>query len=301
MSVQFIKSTKETASGRSGEESSLVAEGTGSDELDKLIEIAGYSYDPKQDIFYSTMDPWQREIGYCRLYDEAAAPLGMIIDCEPISFEYLNKKWMIGFWKGQYDLVTGCEIGVYTGAVDLNLLGLFSGVYYTCASNTDLLQMSYTLYKNGKTLFTRKGRHWWLTGFKLGEFSEPSELTMDINITLHNLLMRDAFVTGLWNAGYSLDEFTRSGNTISFRFDLPHTPPPITRTTATDWIIQRKNEKLCTEYQNITGTSNTVQDKVTAIKNIAPEIYDRIIRIGKSKQFYEILSSPLRQTQALPN
>jgi len=66
------------------EEFSVVPEGTGNDELDKAIEIAGYSYDPKQDIFYSTMDPWQRDIGYCRLYDELAAPLGMIIDCEPI-------------------------------------------------------------------------------------------------------------------------------------------------------------------------------------------------------------------------
>lgn len=303
MSVQIINSNKETVSEGNGEEPSLVLapEGTGSDELDKAIEIFGYSYDPKQDIFYSTMDPWQRNIGYCRLYDEAAAPLGMIIDCEPIYFEYLDKKWMIGFWKGQYDLVTGCEIGVYTGALDLNILGLFSGAYYTCASNADLLQMSYTLKKNGKTLFTREGKHWWLTGFKLGEFSEPSELTMDINITLHNVIMRDAFVTGLWNAGYSLDEFTRNGKTISFTFGIPHTPPPITRTTAIDWIIQRKNEKLCTKYQDITGTSNSIQDKVKAIEKLAPEIYDKIIKIGKSKQLYEMISSRLRQTPPLPS
>ena len=72
--------------------SSAFLEGTGNDELDKAIEIAGYSYDQRQDIFYSTMDPWQRDIGYCRLYDELAAPMGMIIDCEPIHFEYLGKR-----------------------------------------------------------------------------------------------------------------------------------------------------------------------------------------------------------------
>src|SRR5665647_1009964 len=103
MSVQIIKSKDETVTWRNGAVFNVVPEGTGSDELDKAIEIAGYSYDQKQDIFYSTMDPWQRDIGYCRLYDELAAPLGMITDCEPIHFEYLEKKWMIGFWKGQYD------------------------------------------------------------------------------------------------------------------------------------------------------------------------------------------------------
>lgn len=270
---------------------SIATEGTGNEELDKAIEIAGYAYDPKQDIFYSTMNPWQRNIGYCRLYDEAAAPLGMIIDCEPIHFKYHEKEWMIGFWKGQYDLVTGAEIGVYTRSVNLNLLGFLGGAYYDCVSNTDLLKMSYTLKKNGVTLFTREGEHWWLTGFKLGEFSNPSELTMDITITLHNVSMRDAFVTGLWNAGYPLNGFTRDGATVSFTFGSPHTPPPITRTPSTDRIIQRKNELFCEKYREITGSSNNIRDKVKDIEEQAPEMYDKIIGIGKPKQLYEVFSS----------
>jgi len=218
----------------------------------------------------------------------------MIIDCEPIYFEYLEKKWMIGFWKGQYDLVTGAEIGVYTKAVDLKILDYFSGAYYDCVSNTDLLEMSYTLKKNGLTLFTREGKHWWLTGFKLGEFSNPSELTLAINITFHNVAMRDAFVSGLWKAGYTLDEFARDGNTISFTFGIPHTSQPITRTPTTDQIIQRKNQLLCKKYQAITGKSNNLQDKVEAIKDQAPEMYDKIIRTGKSKPLYETVSGLTR-------
>jgi len=288
MSVHLINS-RDAVTWRNGAVINVVPEGTGSDELDKAIEIAGYSYDQKQDIFYSTMDPWQRDIGYCRLYDEVAAPLGMILDCEPIRFEYLEKKWLIGFWKGQYDLVTGAEIGVYTRADDLNILG-FSCAYYDCVSNTNLLKMSYTLKKNGNTLFTRVGEHWWLTGFKLGEFSDPSELTMDITITLHNVSMRDAFVTGLWNAGYPLDEFTRNGATVSFTFGSPHTPPPITRTPTTDRIIQRKNELLCEKYQDITGTSTNIRDKVKAIEEQAPDMYAKIMRTGNSK-VYETFSS----------
>jgi hypothetical protein len=288
MSVQIVKSEALITSN----ELSIFPEGTGSYELDKAIEIAGYALDQKQDIFYSIMEAWQREVGYCRLYDILAAPFGMIIDSEPIYFEYHNKKWMIGLWKGQYDYVTGAEIGIYTKAADLNFLGL-SGAYYNCASNDELLRMSYILKKNGETLFTRKEKHWWLTGFKLGEFSEPRELTMDITITLQNISMREAFVTGLWNAGYTLDEFTINGATVSFTFDRPHTPQPFTRIPATDRIIQRKNEILCNKFLELTGESATIRDKVKTIQESAPDLYTKMIRTGNIKELYKMFSTRL--------
>lgn len=288
MSVRIL----ESGAFRTDDKLSILSEGTGSDQLDRAIEIAGYALDHKQDIFYSIMDPWQREVGYCRLFDILAAPFGMIIDCEPIYFEYQNKKWMIGLWKGQYDYVTGAEIGIYKKAMELNFLG-FSCAYYNCASNNELLKMSYTLKKNGETLFTRKEKHWWLTGFKLGEFSEPSELTMDITITLQNISMREAFVIGLWNAGYGLDEFSINGASVSFTFDRPHTPQPFTRIPFTDRIIQRKNEILCDKFLEITGESATIRDKVKTIQEFAPELYAKMIRLGNVKELYKMFSSRL--------
>lgn len=266
----------------------LLPQGTGDYELDKVLENAGYCYDPIQDIFYSTLDPWQRKTGYCRLYDEVAAPMGMIIDAEPIYFEYQNKKWMIGLWKGQYDLVTGGEIGIYTGSFDLDLPGVFNGIFYHSVSDDELLPMSFTLKKNGETLLRRQGKHWWLTGFKLGEFSEPSELTMEIGITLDNEIMRDAFVSGLTRAGYSTSELTIYGNTVRFIFDVPHTAQPMTRTTATDWIIQRKNKLLCDKYQEITAPYTNFVDKIKVIEVQAPELYNLAMKIGKNKQFYDM-------------
>ncbi len=59
--------------------------------MDKAIVAAGYAYDNKQDIFYSKIDAWQRQMGYCRLYDEAASLMGMVVDSEPVFFEYNNK------------------------------------------------------------------------------------------------------------------------------------------------------------------------------------------------------------------
>ncbi len=149
--------------------------------------------------------------------------------------------------------------------------------------------MSFVLKKNGKNLFTRKGKHWWLTGFKLGEFSEPSELTMDTEIIFDNIIMRDAFVGGLRNAGYSDNQIARNGNKVSFIFDIPHTPQPFSRIPKIDKIIQQKNKLLCDQYQAITGPSDNVRDKIKALEEQAPEIYKKVIKIAKAKKSYERL------------
>lgn len=259
------------------------------DALNEAIENAGYSYDPDQEIFYSNMDPWQRKMGYCRLYDEASAPLNMIIDCEPIYFEYGGKRWLIEFWKGQYGMTSGGEIGVYTTEEsDLDIPGFFNGTFYNCASNSDRLYMSYSLVKNDELLFARNDKHWWLTGFKLGEFSEPSELTMYLTIALKDTVMRKAFVNGLKKAGYSDNEIFIDRNIVGLVFDKTHTPQPITRAPESDWLIQRKNELLCNKYQEITGPYDNFPNKMSAIREKAPEIYDAILDIGKSKALFEM-------------
>ena len=77
------------------------------------LSIAGFSYDAQKDLFYSTKNAWQKNFGYTHLYDVAAPIFRMIIDTEPIKFFYDNKNWLITFWKGQYGIVTGAEIGIY--------------------------------------------------------------------------------------------------------------------------------------------------------------------------------------------
>jgi hypothetical protein len=247
--------------------------------IDKGIEIAGYGYDLEQDIFYSNMNAWQRNMGYNRLYDEASAPFGMIVDCEPIYFEYKDKIWLIELWKGQYDLNTGCEVGVYIADKPiLNIPEVYKFMFYNCASDEERLTMSFSLKKNGTTLFSRDDKHWWLAGFKLGEYSEPSELIMYLNITLKDEPMCKAFVEELKNIGYIENkEFIVNGNTVGLTFDKPHTPQPITRTEQTDKIIQIKNKALCDKYNDITKIYNNVADKINAIQKQAPEIYAEIV------------------------
>ncbi|NLU27396.1 MAG: DUF4474 domain-containing protein [Hungateiclostridium thermocellum] len=255
--------------------------------LNQSFAIAGYAYDEKQDIFYSTKDAWQRKFGYCRLYDEAAAPLGMIVDCEPIHFEYKGKRWLIQFWKGQYDLPTGAEVGVYaTDKPDINIPGLFKGTFYNSIKDDEFLWMSFNLKKNGKVLFERGDRHWWLTGFKLGEFSQPWELTMEITITLKDAVMCSAFIDGLKRAGYTNKEIKRYGNSVRVIFDKPRTPQPFTRTKVTDEIIQKKNKLLCDLYNEVTKGCVTLEEKIAAIREKAPELYQHILGLGRPKELY---------------
>lgn len=276
------------ATNTSGRERSRQPQGTGDSDLDQIIENAGYAYDPVQDMFYSTVNPWQRRVGYSRLYDEASASMGMIIDSESIFFDYNDQKWMIGFWKGQYDLVTGGEIGLYKGAFHLTLPGIFSGMFYKSVSDTEMIPMSFVLKKNDRVLLSRDDTHWWLTGFKLGEFSQPSELSMEISLTFPEQAMLNAFLSGLEQAGYSAQEYSISGNSIQINFFSPHTIQPKTRSTTTDSLIQMKNKLLCDKYLQLTAPYDNIRDKMKAIESQAPDLYKTVLRIGKSKEFYEL-------------
>ncbi len=257
-------------------------------ELNQEIFPFGFAYEPYQDIFYSLMNPWQRDLGYCRLYDEASAALSMIIDSEPIRFEYNGRKWLIEFWKGQYGMNTGGEVGIYyTNGPDLNIPGVFNGTFYFCVKDEDCINMSFAFRKNGNLLFTRSGYHWWLTGFKLGEFSKPSELSMDILLDLYDKRMATAFVEALKKAGYNDKEYVLQGRRVTVRFDKPHTKQPITRTAFTDFLMQRNNESFCNSYNYLTEAYTDTIDKLEIVRKESPDMYNKVLSIGKPKAAFE--------------
>ncbi|WP_034863188.1 DUF4474 domain-containing protein [Ruminiclostridium cellobioparum] len=261
----------------------------GGGSIDELIGTAGYAYNQTNDLFFSTMYAWQRSMGYCRLYDEAAAPLGMIIDSEPIRFSYAGRRWLIEFWKGQYGMTTGCELGVYSSQwPDLNIPGVFDGTFYTCASNEDRLYMGFVLYKNGEELFNRKGRHWWLTAFKLGEYSEPSELSMDVYITLKSRGMRDAFLKALQRAGYKEGDYEVRKNTVALFYDKPHSRQPYTRSAVTDKMMLAQLKRNCDVYQTLTKGYTSMKDKIKAVKEGSPELYTELFKIGKTASIFSV-------------
>jgi len=256
--------------------------------LNEEIKPLGFAYDPDQDIFYSILNPWQRKFGYCRLYDEACAPLSMIIDCEPITFEYAGRKWLIEFWKGQYGMNTGAEVGIYYSKLPaINVPGIFSGNFYFCPKDDECINMSFTLRKNGNLLFSRSGHHWWLTGFKLGEYSKPSELSMEIILELYDYKMAMAFVEALKKEGYTEHEYKIQANKVMVIYDKPHTRQPLTRTVFTDYIMQRNNESLCNTYNYLTRSYTDTLDKLDVLRNENSFMYNKVLALGKPREVFE--------------
>jgi hypothetical protein len=72
------------------------------------------------------------------------------------------------------------------------------------------------------------------------------------------------------------------------KIDRAHTKKPYTRKPETDWVNQRKNEKMCDMYQKITKPYNNFPDKIKAIQEQAPELYGKVINIGKTRQFFGV-------------
>ncbi|MGN1083756.1 MAG: DUF4474 domain-containing protein [Lachnospiraceae bacterium] len=111
-------------------------------ELNRDLEPFGFLYDETQDKIYSAMNPWQREVGYCKLYDDATLAMNMAIQCEPIYFNYDNRRWLIEFWKGQYGMSTGGEVGIYvTDKEDISVSGVFQGPFFECVKDEERIPL----------------------------------------------------------------------------------------------------------------------------------------------------------------
>ena len=113
----------------------------------KLVRIKNFAYyNTTKNIFYYSINAPQRNFGYCDFYDNAAGIFGMDIEWLTAYFFYDKKKWRIQFWKGTYgkfygfDISTGAEIGVYYKNENSMLN------FYKCASNSNTLKMSFTLF-----------------------------------------------------------------------------------------------------------------------------------------------------------
>jgi hypothetical protein len=255
-------------------------------DLEEFIEKTGYAYDKEQDIFYSVLDPWQRKYGYCSLYDDAAAPLGMVFHSEPIRFEYGGKRWLIEFWKGQYGITAGAEIGLYnTTWPDIDLPG-FNGTFYYSADDGERLHMAYTLFKDEQAYFRREGEHWWLTGFRLGDFAKPEDLTMEASITFRETEMLRAFVNAMTEAGYEDSEIDVSGETVSFVFSTPRTEQPITHKGLIARMTLARNRRFVRDFKKITEGCDNIAELLTTLKAKSPPLYTLATQTGRYRSAY---------------
>lgn len=247
--------------------------------LNKLVEPLGYWYDPRQDIFSSTPDAWQKIYGYAEIYNHAAPFFNMIFDCQPVYFNYDGKTWLIEFWKGQYGINTGSEVGIYRAdsivppaARDMTL--------FHAVKEEEYLEFFTRLRKNCCPIASLREEHWWLTIFSMGCFSRPKELSLDISIRFPDLDMRDAFLDAMLKTGYDLEDFYICCTTVSFTFRSSHRHVCFPKRLFC-CLVQLKNRLFCRLYRFVTRSFQNSCDKLLYLYFYLPFVFRRMLRLRR--------------------
>ncbi len=251
--------------------------------LSDLITPFGYAYDEQQDIFTSRIDAWQRHYGYCTLFDATAPFFQMVFDCEPVYFNYKGCTWMIEFWKGQYGINTGCEVGVYKADRLLRPSERKHTLFYG-VSGCEMLPLEIRLCKNGRPLFALSKCHWWLTGFCMGMFSKPRELQLTVSITFPNCDMMHAFTEALQENGYCQNTFCIEDHTVTLFFDIPESPQPCRHFRLRRAIAQCMNRLFCWIYRRITRPFCKNIDRLLYLYYFLPFAFRKMITIRKPRK-----------------
>ena len=192
--------------------------------LNSLAGTVGYLYDYNQDIFVSRQDAPQKLFGYTTLYDISAPYLNMVFDYETIYFDYNRRTWLIEMWKGQYGINSGCELGIYYADTVISP-DEYAGTLFKAVEPGDMLEISLKLNRcttkrcrQYTNLGNVRTRHWWLTIFNMGTFTNPVELFVNASIRFRDYTMMyrflDSFEKTLPYTTYKI-----SGLTVYFTFD----------------------------------------------------------------------------------
>ncbi len=128
--------------------------------------IFGYYLDLDNNLVYTGIDVWQREMGFNIFYDIFCylTPFFFHYTTQRIKFVYEGKDWMFQIWKGRYAIANGGELGIYTRDESED------GSFYNCGSDEDMLVMSIAVYHGDELIFKRDPMlHWWVTGFAVAD------------------------------------------------------------------------------------------------------------------------------------
>lgn len=252
--------------------------------LNELTKPFGFTYTPCQDLFTSRADAWQRELGYCELYDRSAPLAQMVIDCEPFYFDYKDRTWLIELWKGQYGINTGAEIGIYHADTLLSPKE-YSTALFQAADNEEMLEMSMELFAGRQQLFYCYKRHWWLTGFLMGCFSHPADLTLKASIQFPEPAMLEAFLNAVIQRGYPKCAYCVEGTSITLIFRHPYYTQPCQLLPLSCSFSQWKNKCFCRLFLWITQPFVCSVDQLLYLYELLPFAFRRTIQICKPRRY----------------
>lgn len=254
------------------------------DILGRLIGPFGYCYMPSQDIFSTVIDAPQRMFGYTALFDRYASHFNMAIDCMPVYFDYGERTWLIEFWKGQYGIHTGCEVGFYKA--DSLVPSIFrKTALFGSVDDVEMLPMSLRFFYKKDEIARVCRTHWWLTAFKMGAYSEPEDLWVEIGITFPCGEMLNAFTKALneqWDADYDV-----CGMQVLIRYEECSTCKLVSLQKFFFRFCQWRNRILCRLFLWVTKPFCTGIDRVLCLYYYLPPLFWCIFRDKKRKKCCE--------------
>ena len=247
--------------------------------LNELVYPFGYDFRCNCGFFSSTVAAPQKQAGYTWLYDYMAPRFQMVFDSLPVYFDYRGRTWLIEFWKGQYGINTGAEIGIYH-ADTIIPESAYRTARFSCAEEHEMLDCSFRLCRNENECICNSGRHWWLTAFLVGCFSKPSCLTLEACICFPNREMLSAFIDGMKRIGCPEDCLSVRGLSVCFVFRKDTSKYNlITRFWRS--FSQWKNRIFCKLYLWVTRPFSCTEDRVLYLYYYLPSAFRRLLRLHR--------------------
>ena len=248
--------------------------------LCSLLSPFGYLYDASQDLITTKNDAWQRSLGYTALFDRAAVSFHMVFDCLPVYFDYAGRTWLIEFWKGQYGLSTGAEVGVYYTDRILSEEE-YPRARFQAVSDPNMLPLAFELTGRASRYARLSRRTWWLTSFSPGCFTDPSDLTLHLSLVFPDCEMMRCFLDGLLRTGFCKDCLQCCGTSVHLCFHRG----PARRISCFRRIVrscaQLQNRFSCWLYRTVTGMFCLTLDRLVYLYFLLPTAFRRLLRIRR--------------------
>jgi len=251
--------------------------------LNQVMEPSGFCYSPSQDIITSRTDAWQRQFGYCSLYDKTAVHFSMVFNCEPVYFNYNGCTWMFEFWKGQYGISAGSEAGLYYADRILNPWE-YEKTLFKSVPDSEMLPLCITAFYKGTALFTAKQPHWWLAGFCPGRYCEPEDLAIQVSVTFKNATMMYSFLQGLVQTGYIKCGISICDLTVTFIIAKPFSCQPYNKRHIKAKWVQFKNRFFCRLYMWVTKPFECTIDKILYLYYFLPFAFRHMLCMKRSRK-----------------
>ena len=250
--------------------------------FDGIIEPFGYKYLPSQDLFSTRINSPQREFGYSALYDKGAPHINLIFDSLPVYFDYRGRTWLLEFWKGQYGINTGAEIGLYYTNRILDKDEL-KKTFFRAAEDADMLKMTLSLVRDECRVGEFSEKNWWVTLFRMGCFSQPADLSIRTGIIFPTCEMANAFISGLQNVDSAVKDIYRCCNTVAFTFNTSPTVPGFFRRVRVQ-LAQKSNQLFTKIYLYVTRPFDSSMDRLLYLYFYLPFAFRQTLGVSKKQR-----------------